>query len=101
MSSKKLGTLLADVILPLGNKLNQGNRKLTGTLGIKLASLGEIVKIKSVDNETLLQFVINGLLEKAPQVWGGGLGRGRAGALSSGAYLLHASPGPWALTCGF
>ncbi len=52
MSSKRLSTLLVDVVLPLGNKLNQGNKRLTGTLGIKLSSLGEIVKIKSIDNET-------------------------------------------------
>ncbi len=67
-NSKRFSTLLVDVVLPLGNKLNQGNRKLTATLGVKLTALSEMVRMKAIDGETFLQFVINGLLEKAPQV---------------------------------
>ncbi len=66
--SKRLQTLLADVILPLGQKLNQGNRRLAACAGIRLSSLPELARVRGESGETFLQFVISSLLDKAPSV---------------------------------
>ena len=56
------------MILPLGNRLNQGSRQLAGARGIKLSSLNKLMDTKSIDGETFLRFVVGGLMEKADNV---------------------------------
>ena len=67
-SSQRLRTLLLDVILPLGNMLNQGVKSLAAVRGVRLSSLAEMMKMKSGDGETFQQFIITGLLTQSPHV---------------------------------
>ena len=64
LASEGLATLLRDVILPLGNRLNEGSGG--SAQGFRLASLGKLVQTKGVSGQTFLQFIVEGLLERAP-----------------------------------
>ena len=67
--SEGLSTLLLDVILPLGNKLNTGGVGGEGAaVGFRLSSLSKLVQTKSANGETFLGFVVDGLLEAAPHL---------------------------------
>lgn len=65
MHSRRLATLLLDVILPLGNKLNAGARSKIAA-GFKVSSLNKLVQTRAATGETFLQFVVAGLLERQP-----------------------------------
>ena len=62
VSSKKFKTLLADVMLPLGNRLNAGSKKGMAA-GIKLSSLNKLLNTRAATGETFLRFVVDGLIE--------------------------------------
>lgn len=66
-NSTRFATLLLDVILPLGNKLNTLSRK-GAAAGFKISSLNKLVQTKSSSGETFLRFIVEGLMEKSPQV---------------------------------
>lgn len=66
-SSQSFATILLDVILPLGNKLNALSRKGTAA-GFRLTSLNKLVQTKSGNGETFLRFIVEGLLEQSPKL---------------------------------
>lgn len=69
MSSRKFACLLLDVILPLGNRLNQrGNRQQKSAAGFRIGGLNKLVQTRSSNGETFLQFVIAGLMEASPRL---------------------------------
>lgn len=61
-ASKRLSTLLVDVILPLGNRLNETSKK-SHAAGIRLKSLDNILRVKTANGKNFLRFVVDGLLE--------------------------------------
>lgn len=62
MGSKRFKTLLADVMLPLGNRLNAGSKKGQAA-GIKMSSLNKLINTRAATGETFLRFIVDGLLE--------------------------------------
>jgi hypothetical protein len=68
LASTKLATLLLDVILPLGNRLNAGSKGGRVAAGFRLSSLAKLVQTRAATGETFLQFVVSGLLERAPRL---------------------------------
>eukprot|EP01138_Halocafeteria_seosinensis_P015886 gb/GECG01016212.1/.p1 GENE.gb/GECG01016212.1/~~gb/GECG01016212.1/.p1 ORF type:complete len:1214 (+),score=166.87 gb/GECG01016212.1/:1-3642(+) len=60
--SKRLSTLLADVILPLGNRLNERSQK-SHAAGLRLRSLDKILKTTTQTGVSFIRFVIEGLME--------------------------------------
>lgn len=67
MNSRRFATLLLDVILPLGNKLNAGSKGRIAA-GFKISSLHKLVQTRAATGETFLQFVVAGLLTRSPTV---------------------------------
>ena len=65
--SRRFATLLLDVILPLGNRLNAGSRGRVAA-GFRISSLHRLVQTRASSGETFLQFVVAGLLERAPHL---------------------------------
>ena len=65
--SKRFATLLLDVILPLGNRLNAGSRGRSAA-GFKISSLHKLMQTRASTGETFLQFVVAGLVERAPKL---------------------------------
>ncbi len=59
--SRKLNTMLIDIILPLGNRLNQGSRKAMAA-GIRIGSLNKIVQTKAQTGDTFLRFIVEGIV---------------------------------------
>ena len=67
MNSRRFATLLLDVILPLGNKLNAGSKGRIAA-GFKISSLHKLVQTRAATGETFLQFIVAGLLTRSPSV---------------------------------
>jgi len=65
--SKRFATLLLDVILPRGNRLNAGSRGRSAA-GFKISSLHKLMQTRASTGETFLQFVVAGLVERAPKL---------------------------------
>jgi hypothetical protein len=65
--SRRFATLLLDVILPLGNRLNAGSRGRSAA-GFKISSLHKLMQTRASSGETFLQFVVAGLVERAPKL---------------------------------
>jgi hypothetical protein len=64
-SSRRLSTLLLDVILPLGNRLNANKGP---ALGFKVSSLSKLVQTRSSSGESFLQFIVEGLATREPDL---------------------------------
>lgn len=58
--SAKLQVFLAQVVLPLGNKLNEGTKK-AGAEGIRLKSLSQLVSTKGATGSTVLEYIASKL----------------------------------------
>ena len=64
-TSRRFATLLLDVILPLGNRLNANKGP---ALGFKISSLSKLVQTRSSSGESFLQFIIEGLATREPDL---------------------------------
>ena len=53
--------LLRDVILPLGNKLNEGSKKGSAA-GFRVGSLKKLLEVKGSTNISLLEYIIDRLI---------------------------------------
>ena len=66
-NSGRMGKLLVDVILPLGNAANRQAKKAAAA-GIKLSSLRSLMQTKDNEGKTFQHFIVKGMSEKAPDL---------------------------------